>query len=192
MNITKQLLDNEAYPLHTELAKTYRDRKMELFEEQTKRFLTLIDDIDSVLVCHKLFNASCYLEDLKKISATEEEHIYFIINFIASIGLWGPMIEDNQRYDYGWQMLGNFLTCYQKIRWEKFLEHLTTQFKFLGFQEKARKQYLDRDAFTSTPFYADMARFEQGVILTFNPPAFEEKDTIQICKNTVDKYFEKI
>ena len=189
VNITKQLLDNEAYPLHSEIAKIYRDRQMEPFEEKSKKFLEIIDDADSVLVCHKLFNASCYIDRLKKISVTDDELTYFIINFIASIGLWGPMIEDNQRYDYGWQMLGNFLPCYQKIRWEKFFEHLSTQFKFLGFQEKARKQYFDRDAFTSTPFYADMARFEQGVILTFNPPEFEEKDTLQVCKDTVNKYF---
>lgn len=189
VNITKQLLDNEAYYLHKEIAVLYRDRKMEPFEEKSRKFLEIIDSANSVLVTHRLFNASYYIDELKKIAANDDELTYFIINFIASIGLWGPMLEDNQRYDYGWQMLGNFLPCYQKIRWEKFFEHLSGQFKFLGFQEKARKQYFDRDAFTSTPFYGDMARFEQGVILTFNPPPFEEKDTKQICKDTVNKYF---
>ena len=189
VNITKQLLDNKAFPLHGEIATHYRDRKMEPFEEKTKKFLELIDDTNEVLVTHRLFNASCYIDELKKIAKNEDELTYFIINFIASIGLWGPMIEDNQRYDYGWQLLGNFLPCYQKIRWQKFFEHLSGQFKFIGFQEKSRKQYFDRDAFTSTPFHADMARFEQGVILTFNPPEFEEKDTVRICKDTVNKHF---
>ena len=162
---------------------------MKLFEEKSEKFLELIDDADEILVCHKLFNASCYIDKLKKISLNDDELTYFIINYIASIGLWGPMIEDNQRYDYGWQMLGNFLPCYQKIRWQKFFEHLSGQYKFLGFQEKSKKQFFDRDVFASTPFYRDMARFEQGVILTFNPPPFEEKDTIKICNDKVNKYF---
>ncbi|MBE6784355.1 MAG: alpha-N-acetylglucosaminidase [Ruminococcaceae bacterium] len=189
VNIVKQLLDNEAFPLHKEVAALYRERNMELFLEKSKKFLEIIDDANEVLVCHKYFNASYYIDELKKIAANKDELTYFIINYIASIGLWGPMIEDNQRYDYGWQMLGNFLPCYQRVRWEKFFEHLSTQFKFLGFQEKSRKQFFDRDSFTSTPFYGDMARFEQGVILTFNPPEFEEKDTIRICNETVNKYF---
>lgn len=189
INIAKQLLDNLAFPLHKEIACVYRDRKMEPFEEKSQRFLSIIDDANEMLVCHRLFNASCYIDELKKIAETDDELTYFTINYIASIGLWGPMIEENQRYDYGWQMLGNFLPCYQKIRWQKFFEHLSGQFRFLGFQEKARKQYFDRDAFTSTPFYSDMARFEQGVILTFNPPEFEEKDTKKICNGIINKYF---
>ncbi len=189
VNITKQLLDNEAYPLHGEIAKLYRDRQMEPFEEKSQKFLGIIDDVNSVLTTHRLFNASCYIDELKKNAVSDDELAFFIINYIASIGLWGPMVEENQRYDYGWQLLGNFLPCYQRIRWEKFFEHLSGQFRFLGFQEKSRKQFFDRDAFASTPFYSDMARFEQGVILTFNPPEFEEKDAIQICNDTVNKYF---
>ncbi len=189
VNIAKQLLDNEAFPLHKEIANLYRDRSMEPFEEKSKKFLEIIDDVNSMLVTHRLFNASCYIDELKKIAVNDDELTFFIINFIAFIGLWGPMLEDNQRYDYGWQLLGNFLPCYQRVRWEKFFEHLSGQFKFLGFQEKARKQFFDRDAFTSTPFYGDMARFEQGVILTFNPPEFEEKDTKKICTDIVNKYF---
>ncbi|MBQ7956453.1 MAG: alpha-N-acetylglucosaminidase C-terminal domain-containing protein [Clostridia bacterium] len=189
INIAKQLLDNIAFPLHGETANAYRERKMEPLEEKSQKFLGIIDDVNEMLVCHKLFNASCYIDELKKLAETDDELTYFIINYIASIGLWGPMIEDNQRYDYGWQLLGNFLPCYQKIRWQKFFEHISGQFKFLGFQEKSRKQINDRDIFTSTPFYSDMARFEQGVILTFNPPEFEEKDTLTICDNIVNKYF---
>lgn len=189
VNIAKQLLDNKAFYLHKEIAANYRNRNMEVFEETSKKFLEIIDDVNGILVCNRFFNARCYIDELKKISKTDEELTFFIINFIAFIGLWGPMIEDNQRYDYGWQLLGNFLPCYQRVRWEKFFEHLSGQFKFIGFQEKARKQYFDRDAFVSTPFYSDMARFEQGVILTFDPPEFEEKDTKTICEDTINKYF---
>ena len=189
VNIAKQLIDNKAFTLHKEIANLYRERQMQPLEEQSQKFLEMIDDVNDILVCHKLFNASCYIDELKKIATNDDELTYFIINYIASIGLWGPMLEDNQRYDYGWQLLGNFLPCYQKIRWAKFFEHLSGQYKIFGFQEKARKQFNDRDGFASSPFYADMARFEQGVILTFNPPEFEEKDTIKICNDKVNKYF---
>ncbi len=189
INITKQLLDNEAYPLHGEIANFYRNRKMEELAEKSKKFLQIMDDVNDVLVCHRLFNASCYIDELKKIAINDEELTYFIINYIASLGLWGPMLEENQLYDSGWQLLGNFLPCYHRVRWEKFFEHLAGQYKFLGFQERTKKQYLDRDVFVSNSFYGDMARFEQGVILTFNPPEFEEKDTKKICKNTINKYF---
>lgn len=189
VNIAKQLLDNDAYFLHKEIAALYRDRNMDIYSEKVQKFLEIIDDVNEILVTNRFFNASCFIDELKKIAVNDDELTYFIINFIASIGLWGPMIEDNQRYDYGWQILGNFLPCYQKIRWEKFFEHLSGQFRFLGFQEKSRKQYFDRDLFVSNPFYSDMARFEQGVILTFNPPPFEEKDTKKICSEKMNKYY---
>lgn len=189
VNIAKQLLDNDAFFLHKEIATLYRDRKMEPYKEKTEKFLEIIDDVNEILVTNRFFNASCIIDELKKIASSEDELTYFIINFIASIGLWGPMIEDNHRYDYGWQLLGNFLPCYQKIRWEKFFEHLSGQFRFLGFQEKSHKQSYDRDIFVSNPFYSDMARFEQGVILTFNPPPFEEKDTKKICSEKMNKHY---
>lgn len=189
VNIAKQLLDNKAFFVHKEIANAYRTRNAELYEQKTKEFLQITDDADAVLSSHRLFYAGSYIDELKKIAENDEELTYFIINFIAFIGLWGPMNEDNQRYDYGWQLLGGFLPCYQRVRWEKFFEHLSGQFKFIGFQEKSRKQYFDRDAFVSTPFYGDMARFEQGVILTFSPNDFEEKDSKQICSDTVNKYF---
>lgn len=189
VNIAKQLLDNKAFFVHKEIANAYRTRNVELYEQKTKEFLQITDDVDTVLSSHRLFYAGSYIDELKKIAENDEELTYFIINFIAFIGLWGPMNEDNQRYDYGWQLLGGFLPCYQRVRWEKFFEHLSGQFKFIGFQEKSRKQYFDRDAFVSTPFYGDMARFEQGVILTFSPNDFEEKDSKQICADTINKYF---
>ncbi len=189
VNMAKQLLDNDAFFLHKEIADLYRDRNMEVYSEKYQKFLAIIDDVNEMLVSNRFFNASCYIDELEKIAKNDDELTYFIINYIASIGLWGPMIEDNHRYDYGWQMLGNFLPCYQKIRWEKFFEHLSGQFRFLGFQEKSRKQSSDRDIFVSNPFYSDMARFEQGVILTFNPPPFEEKDTKKICSETINKYY---
>ncbi len=191
VNIAKQLIDNKAFFLHREIADAYRQRKIEHYTEKTAEFLRLIDSANEVLSSHSLFNARCYIDKLKKIAADDDELTYFIINFISSIGLWGPMKDDNQRYDYGWQLLGSFLPCYQRVRWDKFFEHLSVQFKFIGFQEKAKRQYFDRDAFVSTPFYSDMARFEQGVILTFNPPEFEEKNVKEICKKEINEYFRK-
>ncbi len=189
VNIAKQLLDNKAFFVHKEIANAYRTRNAELYEQKTKEFLQITDDVDAVLSSNRFFYAGSYIDELKKIAKNDDELTYFIINYIAFIGLWGPMNEDNQRYDYGWQLLGGFLPCYQRVRWEKFFEHLSGQFKFIGFQEKSRKQYFDRDSFVSTPFYGDMARFEQGVILTFSPKEFEEKDSKQICSDTVEKYF---
>ncbi len=189
VNIAKQLLDNEAFFVHRDIANAYRSRNKEVFKEKTELFISLLDSADEVLCTHPLFNARCLIDELKKISQNDDELTYFTINFIACIGLWGPMKDDNQRYDYAWQLLGNFLPCYQKVRWEKFFEHLSVQFKLVGFQEKAKKQILGRDSFVSTPFYHDMARFEQGVILTFNPPEFEEKDIKSTCTKTVNKYF---
>lgn len=189
VNISKQLLDNEAFYLHGEIAQSYRKRDSETYDTKTKKFLELIDDVNLILCTHPLFNARCYIDELKKIAENDDELTYFIINFIAFIGLWGPMKDDNQRYDYAWQLLGHFLPCYQKVRWDKFFEHLSGQFKFIGFQEKSRKQIYDRDSFVSTPFYSDMARFEQGVILTFDPPEYEEKDTKAICTDIINKYY---
>lgn len=189
VNIAKQLLDNDAFFLHKEITVLYRDRSMDALNEKAQKFLGIMDDVNDMLVTNRYFNAACYIDELKKIAVNDNELTFFIINFIASVGLWGPMTEDNQRYDYGWQALGNFLPCYQRVRWEKFFEHLSGQFKFLGFQEKSRKQYMDRDAFVSNSFYSDMARFEQGVILTFNPPPFEEKDTKKICSEKMNKYY---
>ncbi len=189
VNIAKQLLDNEAFFVHRDIANAYRSRNKEVFAEKTEKFISLLDSANEVLCTHPLFNARCQIDELKKIAANDDELTYFIINFIACIGLWGPMKDENQRYDYGWQLLGNFLPCYQKVRWEKFFEHLSVQFKLIGFQEKAKKQFLDRDSFVSTPFYHDMARFEQGVILTFNPPAYEEKDSKEVCTEHINKFF---
>ncbi len=189
-NTAKQIIDNLAFEYLENVTRSYRDRNPDEFNKNCDKFLEIIKDADAVLSSEKHFYAKTHLDDAVRTAADDKEKDYFSVADIAYLTVWGPMSEENRRYDCGWQMLGGMVKEYSFIRWSKFFEQLSSQFKFIGFQDRSRQQFSDRNAYAFSQFYKDMARFEQGLLLTFNPGEIKEYRTKEICDGYINKYFQ--
>ena len=165
----RQLLDNYSYSVYKQIMKDYGNRDKESFEKHAQDFLSIIDDVDTLLLSLPMTNSYDIINDIKKLAKDNKEESFFIINYLANHTVWGPMTEDSERYDCNWICISSLMKEYYRPRWDKFFENLLTVFGKIGIQAKSTKQINDRDQYTYSQFYRDMARFEQGVLLKFNP-----------------------
>jgi len=117
VNITRQVLTNQAAVLHRDLADAHRAKDAKRFAEASGRFLRLIADLDELLATRKEFLLGPWLEDAKRWGAKPAERARFEWNARRVLTLWGTgkAIRDYARREWSGMLSG-----YYAKRWEVF------------------------------------------------------------------------
>lgn len=150
VDLTRQLLQNQADILYLNITKSYKDKNSQQFSYFSNKFLELLRDLDRILTTHKDFLLGNLIEKAKALAdGDEHESRQFEFNARNQITLWGP---SGQIVDYATKQWSGVVSDYYLPRWKLFFDQL--------------KYSLDnRVSFNQTKFQRDIL---QQVELPFN------------------------
>ncbi len=189
-DVLRQALSDLANAVCRKALEGYKTKNVALFEENTNRFLELIDDIDRLMLTKKEFSLPHYLGLAASFGSSKEESDNFEINVLAQMTLFGPM-KDNVLYDTCWKEWGGSLKTFYGKRWRAFFEYLAANFKKLRrIPEKTKNQIFDRDAYLGSEFGARLSKVERQWITEYSPEtdSVGKENTLSVAKELVSKY----
>lgn len=144
----RQLLSNYAQKLYAKVSGSYIDKKFDDFRKYASQFITLLDDIDTMLAVRPEWTLQKWIADARALGTTPEEKDLYEYNARMQITVWGNE-ENSLLFDYAWKEWSGLIGSYHKPRWQKFFDML---------DEKAREGF-------DYPAYEDTLRvFENRIV----------------------------
>lgn len=103
VDLTRQVLAKYANELFLEIIDAYQLKDIDGVTSLSRKFLDLVEDIDTLLACHEGFLLGPWLESAKKIAQNEEEESQFEWNARTQITMWFDNTEEDASLlrDYG-------------------------------------------------------------------------------------------
>jgi alpha-N-acetylglucosaminidase len=122
VDVTRQVLANYATPLQQKFAAAYHDHDQKTFDQYAGQFLTLIDDLNTLLGTRKDFLLGPWLADARKWGKTAQEKDLYEFNARDLITLWGD--RNSPLHDYACRQWSGLLKGFYKPRWEMFFHEV--------------------------------------------------------------------
>lgn len=190
MDVQRQLMSNLGQTIHKEAVKAFRKKNKKEFLLHSQRFLTLLDDVDTLLRTRPEFNFDKWLSDARRWGQTPEEQDFFEKDATALVTVWGadgdPLI-----FDYAWKEWAGLIDNYYSKRWKMFyamlLEHLDNG---SSYSEEGLLLTHGREAFRANQFYNHLADWELSYVSAsgkvHNP--LTSGNTLEIVQRLYEKY----
>lgn len=121
VDVTRQVLVNYANDLQQQCAQAYRAKDQKAFEAASRRFLTLIDDVDQLLATRTDFLLGKWLNSAKSWGTTPAEKALYEKNARDLVTLWGD--KKSPLHDYSNRQWSGLLENFYKPRWEQFFAY---------------------------------------------------------------------
>lgn len=118
IDVGRQVLANYALVLQQKVSDAYKAKDQKVFTENSKAFLTLIEDLDKLLATHKDFMLGPWVADARKWGTTEKEKAVYEFNAKDLITLWGD--ANCKLHEYSCRQWSGLLNDFYKPRWEQF------------------------------------------------------------------------
>ena len=189
-DVLRQALSDLANTVCKKALEGYKTKNVALFEENTNLFLSVIEDMDRLMMTKKEFALPHYLQLASSFGTTAEESQNFEINVLAQTTMFGPM-GDCVLYDTCWKEWGGSLKTFYGVRWRAMFEQFAANFKkFRRIPEKTKTQVFDRDAYTGSEFNHKLSKVEKAWIAEYAPDyaAVEKENTLDVANELVAKY----
>ncbi|MBR3803111.1 MAG: alpha-N-acetylglucosaminidase C-terminal domain-containing protein [Clostridia bacterium] len=189
-DVLRQSLSDLANTVCKKALEGYKNKDVELFEQNTNLFLDIIEDMDRLLLTKKEFSLPYHLSIARELGSDDAEKQNFEINLLTQITIFGP-IKDTVLYDCCWKEWGGMLSTFYALRWRALFEQLAMSFgKFHRISEKTKNQVFDRDAYLGTEFGGALSRIEKEWIATYTPDdeSVGKENTVDVAKDLVAKY----
>ena len=122
VDVTRQVLANYALALHAKFVTAYQEKNAARFNEYSKQFLGLLDDIDQVLATQKDFLLGPWIHQARRCGSTSAEKVRYERNARNLITLWGD--KDNRLHEYSCRQWSGLISDFYKPRWQQFFEVL--------------------------------------------------------------------
>lgn len=122
VDLTRQVLANYALPLQQQITIAYKNNDKEKFEQYSKEFIVLIEDLDRLLATQKDFMLGPWLADARECGFTAEEKDLYEQNARDLITLWGD--ANNRLHEYSNRQWSGLLNDFYKPRWEQFFHQV--------------------------------------------------------------------
>ncbi len=117
-DLTRQVLANYASVVQQQFAADYQNKDLKAFKIHSRKFLTLMDDMERLLASRKDFLLGRWLESAKKWGTTPEETALYEKNARNLITLWGD--KNSRLHEYACRQWSGMISGFYKPRWEKF------------------------------------------------------------------------
>lgn len=137
VDVTRQVLANYGNTLQRGFAKAYRADDLASFQDCSRRFLALIDDMDRLLATRGECLLGKWLADARSCGSSAEERDLFERNARDQITLWGG--PNCKLHEYAAKQWSGMLKGFYGPRWGQFLGQMETAMR--------RRQQFDADAF---------------------------------------------
>ncbi len=163
LDISRQVLANYAQTLYKKIITNYNNHNKVAFHKNTKAFLQLLDDQDTLLSSNRNFMLGKWLNEAKKIATNKAEKKLFEYNARTQITTWS--FQDSDLHEYAHREWSGLLSDFYKVRWEMFFYYL--QQKLNGKNPKEPNFYAFEEAWTKQtnlfPTQAVESSIEQSV-----------------------------
>jgi alpha-N-acetylglucosaminidase len=118
VNTGRQVLANNAVLLEQKIAKAYDDKNTNAFEQWSKQYLSLINDMNTLLGTRKDFLLGKWIGAARSWGKTTSKKNLYEFNARDLITLWGN--KTSTLHDYARKQWNGLLTSFYKQRWEQF------------------------------------------------------------------------
>lgn len=122
VDVTRQVLANYATPLQQQWVLAYLQHDSISFDNSTRKFLELMDDMDTLLNTRKDFLLGKWLTDARNNGITENEKDLYELNARDIITLWGG--KESELHEYSNRQWAGLIKGFYKPRWEMFFAYL--------------------------------------------------------------------
>ncbi len=122
LDISRQVLANYAQILYQKIKLDYKKQDKKAFQKDTKAFLELLDDQDTLLSSHQNFMVGKWLENAKSRATNDAEKALFEYNARTQITTWS--FQDSNLHEYGHREWSGLLSNFYKPRWRLFFNYL--------------------------------------------------------------------
>ncbi len=133
VDVSRQVLANYALPLQQQIKVAYHINNKQKFEQYSKEFIELIEDMDRLLATQKDFMLGPWLADARECGFTVEEKDLYEQNARNLITLWGD--ANNRLHEYSCRQWSGLFNDFYKPRWEQFFEQVRSNWG--DFDQKA-------------------------------------------------------
>lgn len=124
VDVTRQVLANYANNVQQQFARAFRQRDTLAFRHYTSTFLSIIDDLDTLLTTQENSLLGKWLESARTNGITRAERDQYEQNARNLITLWGD--KNSPLHDYSCRQWSGLLKGFYKPRWKIFIDTLNT------------------------------------------------------------------
>lgn len=118
IDVTRQVLANYALPLQRKFVAAYKKKDPASFQQETKQFIQLIDDMDKLLATRKDFLLGPWVSQARQWGTNPKEKALYEMNAKDLITLWGD--AKNPLHEYACRQWSGLLSDFYKPRWQRF------------------------------------------------------------------------
>lgn len=189
-DVLRQALSDLANTVCKKALDGYKNKDVKAFEENSNLFLSIIGDMDRLMLTKKEFALPHYLSLANEFGGNDIEKQNYEINVLSQVSIFGP-VKDTVMYDCCWKEWGGALESFYALRWRALFEILAASFnKMRRISEKTRQQVYDRDLYLGSEFGGRLSRVEKEWIATYAPDyeAVGKENTIDVAEELVSKY----
>lgn len=184
----RQALSNYAETLFKASMEAFHAKNKQEFIAWGSRFLSLLQDLDRLLMTREELTLRHWVEDAMKEAKTEEEAEDYRKNALMLITIWGPE-QEPQIFDYAWKEWGGLIKEYYLPRWKIFFQELTEHFENEPrTPSKALPLAYGRPAFRAGALQKKLADFELNFLASYRPAPCVPEDTLKVSRALFEKY----
>ncbi len=189
VDLARQVLSNLGQEIHKRAAKAFKDRDLAEFDQHSKAFLVLLEDVDKLLKTREEFSFGKWVADARSWGTNEQEKNLYEKNASMLVTIWGSD-EDSHIFDYSWREWSGLIDSYYLPRWHKFYamlrQHLVNDTVYV---EEGLPQVYGREALRANKFYDELANWEiEWVESQKNIDPTPRGDEVTVVNTIIEKY----
>ncbi len=184
-DILRQYMSNSAKEIYFEIMDSFKQKNEAEFKEKTGKFLTLLSQIDRLLLTRDELTFDSHISEAVKNSCCKEHEEIFRKNEVALHTIWGPY-ENIELFDYAWKEWANLIKNYYLPRWEMFFSELWNSFNTDGTHiSDTEFNHNERNDYDTTDFQKKLRDFEFSFIENYKESEKSNEKTEDVVREIV-------
>ncbi len=174
VNTVRQVLSNLAHPVYQDCITAYKRRDAAALKTAAETYLTLLQDMDTLLGTRREFLLGRWLGAAKHWATNAEEARHYEWNARNQVTLWGP--KDSELHEYAHKQWSGLVSGFYLPRWAQFFERLN-------------KSLSENKPFDANKWQHDIMDWEEA--WTHETEAFPETpsgDAVETARAMLKKY----
>ncbi len=138
-NILQQVLSNSAQEYQKKMASAFNAKNLDKFEEYSKVFLDIIDEMEKVTATSEYFLLGRWVEQAKALGKNADDFTKELYEFNAKalVTTWGSynQAESGGLKDYSNRQWSGLIGDFYKVRWQRWIDARMAELKGESFEK---------------------------------------------------------
>ncbi len=186
LDLMRQVLTNRAQMFYPAIPEAFEKRDWTAFDEATKKFLSMLDDMDRLLYLSPSLRLDVWVNDARACGHTEEEKALYEWNARNQVTLWGYE-EENTLFDYAWKEWAGLISDFYMKRWEDFFRMLREN---PDYSDEGLELIQGREIWRANAYYSERTAWEAAWTRKTELPAWRDTEP-QFLYEMAEKYIGK-